>query len=117
MTEEQTEIKKFSDVYPTGATAFEDYGAERMEIPKLLNKEIVIQDCEKRPGKYTDTEGNPKDFIVVLAKLGDKYITFGSSGVLMNQINQAKEDGNLPLIATIITKKSNVSGQNYYTLS
>lgn len=113
-------VYKYNEEYGSqGVVAFEEFEPERMDITDLakLNKPLIIKDYEKRPGKFLDKDGKPKEFVVVLAILDGNNITFGTSGILMQQILQAKEDNKLPLEATIIKKKSKATGQNYYTLS
>ncbi len=104
--EKQTELKKFSEVYPSG-TQFE---AERIDFPEVVDKEIIIKDVAELSGDF----GN---FLVVLAELGGKDIQFPTgSGVIMPKLKKAKSEGNLPLLAKIVEKRSEKSKRRYYDI-
>jgi len=100
---EQTDIKRFSEEYPSG-TQFE---AEKVELSDVLGKDIVIKDVSELSGSF----GN---FIVVLAELNSIDIQFATgSGVIMPKLLKAKAEEKLPLIAKIVERTSEKTKRTY----
>ena len=92
-----SDIKKQLVVFP---------GVERIELAQVLNKEIIIKDFKALPS----TLSQGREFVVVLAELDGKTISFSSGEVVLKQLTDVKEK--LPIKATITRNK----GKRYYTL-
>lgn len=105
--ESQQEIKKFSEVYPQ-AVKFEN--AEQIEFKDVLGKEIIIEDISEMIGEFGE-------FIIVLAELNKNKIQFAlGSTVVIPKLKKAKTEGKLPLIATILEKKSEKTKRRYFSI-
>jgi len=102
------EVKKFSEIY-TGSVA--TIAGERKESKDVIDKEIIIKNFVLLNGTYGE-------FAIIEAEMEGQAINFGiGSDVVIHQLKRAKEDNNLPLRATITSKRSEKSKRNYFTLS
>jgi len=114
--------KKFSDIY---GQAEYDFPGDQVEEKDVRDKEMTIYDFVLLNGQFGE-------FAVVDAELSAetevpegetgkkkvKRISFAEgSDVIRHQLKKAKEDRNLPLIATIIEKTSDKSKMTYRTLN
>lgn len=113
--ETQQEIKNYADVKKQLEPAFPD--AEKVEKINVLNKEMIFLDYKEFPSSFlTDAEkqkGIEKNFIVILAELEGKKISFSGGDVLFEKLKDLKERKLLPVRATLIKPKS----KRYFTLS
>lgn len=76
----------------------------------LFGKEIVFKDIVKRGEDGSDW------WLVVLGDTDGKAITFSISGVVAEQLMQAKDMGLMPFKATM-TKQKSSSGREYFSLA
>ncbi len=73
---------------------------EKIQIFKILNKEITITDFKIEDSKYKD-KGSGKCLHLQIELNGNKHIVFTGSSVLMNTITQIPKDS-FPFKSTII---------------
>lgn len=108
MTKEdkQKKVYKFSEEYPTK----DFFEGEKLEVKEILDREITIID-------FVTCAGEKGSYIGVNATLDGKQINFSISGIAENQIRIAKTDKRLPIITTIIKKRSKETEKDYYSLS
>ena len=120
--EKTDESKKFSSIY--GQEEY-DFPGEQVEEKDVRGKEMIIYDFAKLNGSFGE-------FAVVDAEMSEEIEIEGEnstikkvkrvqfmegSKIIGDQLKKAKEDGNLPMIATIIERTSAKSKMTYRTLS
>lgn len=104
--ENQENLKRFSDEYPSEAT----FDAEQTEVKAILDKDIIVKDIAELTGEHGT-------FLVVLAEFEEKQIQFAiGSQVIMPKLVRAKKDEKLPLIVKIVERKSGKSANRYYDI-
>ena len=112
----------------------EEYGQEEYDFPGDQVNEKDVRDKEMTIYDFVILNGKFGEFAVVDAELTEKIkvsvevddktvekqvqrIQFcEGSAVIRHQLKKAKEDGNLPLIATIVERTSEKSQLTYRTL-
>ena len=116
--------KKFSDIY---GQAEYDFPGDQVEEKDVRDKEMNIYDfvlLNGSFGEFSVVDAELSEGIEVIDQAQDppakktvKRIQFcEGSKVIRDQLKQAKEDRNLPLIATIVEKTSDKSKMTYRTL-
>ena len=104
---ENQDIRNYSEVKKQMEPAFPD--AEKAEQVTVLNKPVVIHDFKAFPSSLTVG----KEFVVILADLNGRKISFSSGEIVLKQLKDLKERNLLPVRTTITRQK----GKRYYTLS
>jgi hypothetical protein len=103
----QEQIKDYSSIKKEIEPAFP--GAEKADMAGILNQKIIIKDFKAYPSSIAGAEG--KEFVVILAELNGKLVSFNSGEVVLKQLKDIKDK--LPIRTTITKPK----GKRYYTLS
>jgi len=112
--------KKFSDIY---GQAEYDFPGDQVEEKEVRDKEMTIYDfvlLNGQFGEFAVVDAELSEEIEISKEEGNKKvkrISFAEgSDVIRHQLKKAKEDRNLPLIATIVEKTSDKSKMTYRTL-
>ena len=116
--------KRFSDIY---GQAEYDFPGEQVEEKDVRDKEMTIYDfvlLHGTFGEFAVIDAELSEGIEVMDQAQDplmkktvKRIQFcEGSDVIRHQLKKAKEDRNLPLIATIVERTSDKSKMTYRTL-
>ena len=101
------DIRNYSEVKKAMEPAFPN--AEKAELISVLNKPVIIHDFKAFPSSLTAG----KEFVVILADLNGKKVSFSSGEIVLKQLKDLQERKLLPVRATITRQK----GKRYYTLS
>jgi len=107
-TLKQEPIKKFSDIMKK--TTFE---GERVDAASLLNRELKILDYVVIPSDKFRAGGK---FGVISAIIDSKLIHTNVSETVADQLEKNIERGMLPILATLVMRKSAKTGQMYQCL-
>jgi len=97
-------ITNYSDIKKQLEPAFPN--AEKVDLASVLNRQIVILDFKAFPSSIAAG----KEFVVILAELNGKKVSFSCGEVVLKQLNDIKTY--LPVKAEITKEK----GKRYYTL-
>jgi len=115
--EESKEPKKFSDVY--GQDDFE-FPGEQVNEKDIHGKEMTIYGfgyLHGQWGKFAVVDAELTEEITIDDKAVKRIQFAEGSEVILKQLQQAKEDGNLPIIAKIEERTSGKSKMTYKTLA
>lgn len=89
----------------------------RAEIEALVGEDFAILDAMFLPGNLGV---NPSDYAIVLAAspadLSDQFTFACGGGVFVSKVKKLVADGELPILATLIQRKSSTYPTPYYDL-
>ena len=86
--------------------------AEKVDVRDILDKEIIIHNFQALPSSLA--EG--KEFVVVLAEVEGRYVSFNCGEIVLKQLRNVKELGKLDDKEGIIATIKKPLKKRYYSL-